>query len=146
MGIGVDYIDSTRRIQSHTLKKNAVALKMKIDALGEELRVLYVAMTRAKEKLILTAMTPDIEKFREAMEQKREFEKQEGRGKGKVPFSVLAGAGCYLDFIFSCLEDAVLTGPGEVFHRDVEGGCIPDREEEKTVFGRGGRRNGDRAG
>lgn len=133
MGIGVDYIDSTRRIQSHTLKKNAVALKMKIDALGEELRVLYVAMTRAKEKLILTAMTPDIEKFREAMEQKREFEKQEGRGKGKVPFSVLAGAGCYLDFIFPCLEDAVLTGPGEVFHRDVEG-AVYQIERKKKLF------------
>ena len=70
---------------------------MRIDALGEEMRVLYVAMTRAKEKLILTAMTPDIEKCREAMEQKKEFEEKDG--KKKVPFSVLAGAGCYLDFI-----------------------------------------------
>ncbi|MDE7403704.1 MAG: helicase-exonuclease AddAB subunit AddA, partial [Lachnospiraceae bacterium] len=52
MGIGVDYIDSDLRLQSHTLKKNVVALKMKMDALGEEMRVLYVAMTRAKEKLI----------------------------------------------------------------------------------------------
>ena len=35
---------------------------MKKELLGEELRVLYVAMTRAKEKLILTAVTSDLEK------------------------------------------------------------------------------------
>ncbi|MDE7331015.1 MAG: UvrD-helicase domain-containing protein [Lachnospiraceae bacterium] len=145
MGIGVDYIDSSLRVQSHTLKKNAVALKMRIDALGEELRVLYVAMTRAKEKLILTAMTPDIEKFCEAMEGKKEFEKQEEKRKGKVPFSVLAGAGCYLDFIFPCLEEPVLIDPKELMHRDIrEAAYQIDRKQklfleaadEGTVTGR----------
>ncbi|MCM1126317.1 MAG: UvrD-helicase domain-containing protein [Lachnospiraceae bacterium] len=105
MGIGVDYVDSALRIQSRTLKKSAVALKMRLDALGEEMRVLYVAMTRAGEKLILTAMTPDADKFEEELQSRRllEEEKQkyqrgsqeesweesreencrEGRGKGR---------------------------------------------------------------
>ena len=117
LGIGVDYVDSHRRILSRTLKKNAVALKMKIDVLGEEMRVLYVAMTRAKEKLILTAMVPDIEKFRETLEQKKEFAAQEA--EGRVPFSRLAGAGCYLDFLFPCLEKVRLEMPGDILCRDV---------------------------
>ena len=119
MGIGVDYIDSDLRLQSHTLKKNVVALKMKMDALGEEMRVLYVAMTRAKEKLILTATVPDIDKFREGMEKEKEF-RAEGDGKRKIPFSILAGAGCYLDFVVPCLEEAQLIGPEDLFLKDVE--------------------------
>ena len=62
LGIGVDYVDSTLRLQSKTLKKSSVALKMRLDALGEELRILYVAMTRAKEKLILTGTVGKLEK------------------------------------------------------------------------------------
>ncbi|NBJ97826.1 helicase-exonuclease AddAB subunit AddA [bacterium 1xD8-48] len=120
MGIGVDYIDSVLRLQSHTLKKNAVALKMKIDALGEEMRVLYVAMTRAKEKLILTAVTGDMEKFVAALEEKEEFQKEEKRENGKLPFSALVGASSYLDFIFPCLEKAELITPSDVFQKDVE--------------------------
>lgn len=118
MGIGVDYIDSDLRLQSHTLKKNVVALKMKIDALGEEMRVLYVAMTRAKEKLILTATVPDIDKFREEMEKEREF-RTGSETTGTVPFSELSCAGCYLDFIFPCLTDAVLIRPEDLFIKEV---------------------------
>ncbi len=116
MGIGVDYIDSSLRLQSHTLKKNVVALKMKIDALGEEMRVLYVAMTRAKEKLILTAMVSDLDKFREDMEREREFQTSV---IGKAPFSDLSRAGCYLDFIFPCLTNPEFISPEDLFMKDV---------------------------
>lgn len=53
MGIGVDYVDTNLRLQSRTLRKNIIARKLRLESLGEELRVLYVAMTRAKEKLIM---------------------------------------------------------------------------------------------
>ncbi len=55
MGVGTDYVDSVRRIRNKTLRKRVIARKMKEDNLAEELRVLYVALTRAKEKLIMTA-------------------------------------------------------------------------------------------
>ncbi len=119
LGVGVDYIDTGLRIKGSTLKKNAMALKMKLDALGEELRILYVAMTRAKEKLILTAMVPDMEKFRMQMEQKKEFESQENAQGEKVAFSTLASAGCYLDFIFPCLSEVKMIEPGEILFKDV---------------------------
>ncbi len=121
MGIGVDYIDSTLRLQSHTLKKNAVALKMKIDALGEEMRILYVAMTRAREKLILTALVPDLVKWKEQLEQKREFEYPSGKEGGKVPFSELVNAGCYLDFLLPDPDEVRLMEPGALFYDDLRG-------------------------
>lgn len=132
MGIGVDYIDSDLRLQSHTLKKNVVALKMKMDALGEEMRVLYVAMTRAKEKLILTAAVPDIDKFREGMEKEKEF-RAKGSEDRKIPFSVLAGAGCYLDFVVPCLEEAQLIGPEDLFLKDVEE-IIRQSDRKRQLF------------
>ncbi|MCL2253525.1 MAG: UvrD-helicase domain-containing protein, partial [Lachnospiraceae bacterium] len=57
LGLGVDYIDNKLRVKKKTLKKSVVSQKIKLDSLGEELRILYVAMTRAKEKLILTGTT-----------------------------------------------------------------------------------------
>lgn len=53
-GLASDYVEVHRRVRGKTLKKKILATKMKRDAIGEELRVLYVAMTRAKEKLIVT--------------------------------------------------------------------------------------------
>jgi len=61
-GIGVDYIDPYRRIKMSTLRKNAMVEKMKIDNIGEELRILYVALTRAKEKLIMTGVIENPDK------------------------------------------------------------------------------------
>lgn len=53
LGPGSDYIDLTLRCRRKSIRKNIIAVKQKNDARGEDLRVLYVAMTRAKEKLIL---------------------------------------------------------------------------------------------
>lgn len=120
MGIGVDYIDSERRIQSRTLRKNAIALKLKLDSLGEELRILYVAMTRAKEKLFLSAVIPDCDKLKESLEQEKSFCADDLGKKDKVPFFTLAGAGSYLDFLLPCLEEAQWVYPEDIFVSDVE--------------------------
>lgn len=62
LGIGMDYTDTNERIRYPSLQKRAIKRKQLIEGLGEELRVLYVAMTRAKEKLIMTAAIKDAEK------------------------------------------------------------------------------------
>lgn len=54
LGIGANAVDLGTRTKSPTIIKNAVALKMKLENMSEEMRILYVAMTRAKEKLIMT--------------------------------------------------------------------------------------------
>ena len=57
MGIGANAIDIDKRIKYKTLRKSVMGENMKMDILGEEMRILYVAMTRAKDKLIMTGQT-----------------------------------------------------------------------------------------
>ena len=52
-GIGLKFADSKNHLKADTLIRSAFACEVKRENLGEELRVLYVALTRAKEKLIL---------------------------------------------------------------------------------------------
>ena len=54
LGLGLNYVDAKRRVRYPTFAKNAIAEKILEDSLSEELRVLYVAMTRAKDRLIMT--------------------------------------------------------------------------------------------
>ena len=56
LGVGVKYIDYDMQITYDTLSKRAIKNKMKIETLSEEMRVLYVAITRAKEKIIITGL------------------------------------------------------------------------------------------
>ena len=51
LGIGVKYIDYNAQIQYDTLTREAVKILAETENLAEEMRVLYVALTRAKEKL-----------------------------------------------------------------------------------------------
>ena len=67
MGVGVKYIDYEKQIQYDTLSKLAIRNKMLKEILSEEMRILYVALTRAKEKLILTGRVRDYEKQIEKM-------------------------------------------------------------------------------
>lgn len=60
---GPQFRDEQRGITYPTLAKQAVAMAMRREALSEEQRVLYVALTRAKEKLILVGCCPTVEKL-----------------------------------------------------------------------------------
>lgn len=62
LGIGANAVNLENRTKSPTIIKNAVGLKIKLDNLCEEMRILYVALTRAKEKLIMTGTVKNIEK------------------------------------------------------------------------------------
>ncbi len=61
-GIGLQCIDPDKRLKYKSIRKSIIANKMKMDTLGEELRILYVALTRAKEKLIMTVPVDSFEK------------------------------------------------------------------------------------
>lgn len=97
LGVGVDYIDPTLRLKRKTMRKNVVVQRMKEDTRGEDLRVLYVALTRAKEKLILTGYLSDFDK-KLANNVYLTMESAE-----KLPYSVLMGANSYMDMIFAAL-------------------------------------------
>ena len=54
LGLGTERVDRRRRIRYDTVSKQAIQLALSRESLAEEMRILYVAMTRAKEKLTLT--------------------------------------------------------------------------------------------
>lgn len=97
MGIGTDYINPTLRVTNKTLRKNVLAGKMRLENLAEELRVLYVAMTRAKEKLILTATVEDIAKKLQGILSVR------NRKEWELSYGMLANASSYLDYLLPAL-------------------------------------------
>ena len=96
LGIGLDYMDGKKRIKSPTIAKKAIAKQIELENLGEELRVLYVALTRAKEKLILTGTLKDAAEKVEFYRQQANLSKAADR-----PLSYLTreGASGYLDWI-----------------------------------------------
>lgn len=59
LGFGPKAIDPVRRISYPTLAHQAIGQKMRKEMLAEEMRILYVALTRAKEKLIITGTVGD---------------------------------------------------------------------------------------
>ncbi|WP_166001370.1 helicase-exonuclease AddAB subunit AddA [Bacillus sp. Cs-700] len=61
-GLATKYIDPINRISYPTLPYFTLQKRMKLELLAEEMRVLYVALTRAKEKLILVGTVNDWEK------------------------------------------------------------------------------------
>ena len=65
LGLGPKIVDQARLAQYPTLARKAIAQRIKRETLSEEMRLLYVAMTRAKERLIMTAAMDDPEKFLE---------------------------------------------------------------------------------
>ena len=77
LGIGVKYIDYEKQVQYDTLSKAAIRNKMLTETLSEEMRILYVALTRAKEKLIITGIKKDYEKQKEKLlQQIKRYQKQ----------------------------------------------------------------------
>ena len=97
LGIRTDYLDSEKRIKGPTLKKNVMKRRMELEALGEELRVLYVALTHAKKKLILTASS-------RKLEDRIAKWSAVATEHGAIPYTILTLASSYLDWILIVSE------------------------------------------
>lgn len=97
LGIGCDYTDPKLRVRLPLLVKKVISRQIQEENLGEELRVLYVAMTRAKEKLILMGSVKD-------PEEKLQRWSQEGKGREEhLSYSAIVSASCYLDWVVPAL-------------------------------------------
>lgn len=97
LGIGTDYLDLDLRVKTATLKKNVLRRRLELESLGEELRVLYVAMTRAKEQLVMTGTDRYLEK-------KLERFQDVPRVEGQIPFTILSTADSFLDWMLMSLS------------------------------------------
>ena len=62
MGLGLSCVDQEKRVRYPTISKSAIAVKMKAETISEEMRVLYVAMTRARDRLIMTYASQSLDK------------------------------------------------------------------------------------
>ncbi|MDO4439468.1 MAG: helicase-exonuclease AddAB subunit AddA, partial [Eubacteriales bacterium] len=115
IGVASDFYDLENRIKYPVLKKDAIKRKKYLDDLGEELRVLYVAMTRAKEKLIMTAAIPNPE----TKLKKLSVELPED----KFSVGVISSAHSYLDWV-------LMSSSGQ--NTDIDIKLIDRREVELT--------------
>lgn len=92
-GIGLDYVELEQRMRRPTLLKQLIRRQNFLNSLGEELRILYVAMTRAKEKLILTGMAKE-----------KLLEEEGACGSEKLLFLQLSGADSCLAWILAGMD------------------------------------------
>ena len=126
LGVAVDYVNPGRRIKNKTLRRAVLSAKMKEDSLAEELRVLYVALTRAREKLILTSVMDKADE---------KWELAQMTGQERLTYLDFGEAGSYMDFLLPILPKtgiAVKTLRTEDLAAEEirEQLCMGDRREE----------------
>ena len=95
LGLGIKYKDNEKQIEYPTLTKEAIKIKSKKEVISEEMRVLYVALTRAKEKLIITGTIKELESNIKEKEEYIEINSKEEKTKP----SFIAKMNSYLDWI-----------------------------------------------
>lgn len=96
IGFGMQYINYDRKIEYTTATKEAIKIKTKEESIAEEMRILYVALTRAKEKLIITGVEND---FTKSIEQKKELLEIYEKENDKINHLVLKKYLSYLEWI-----------------------------------------------
>ncbi|MFS0824245.1 helicase-exonuclease AddAB subunit AddA [Bacillus sp. 1P02SD] len=104
LGFGTKYVNPRLRVTYPTLPMLAIKKKMHLELISEEMRVLYVALTRAKEKLYLVGTVKDLEK------QLGKWQATLQNKEWLIADHTRAGAKSYLDWI----------GPGLIRHKDAE--------------------------
>ncbi len=114
-GLEMDFRDEVLRVKAPTLFKKVIAGQLNYEMLSEELRILYVALTRAREKLILSATVKSEGDFFEDLGKNTV-------GGGIASYSELYGANSYLDFIKLSLG------------RCLENGSIKSVRKEQTAL------------
>lgn len=95
IGFGPQFVDPERSLEYSTLAKEAIRIKSRNESIAEEMRVLYVALTRAKEKLIMVGTKKDLEKYIS----EKEEQIQTCLMKKKLPKGLIKTKKSYLDWI-----------------------------------------------
>ncbi|MBR4528928.1 MAG: helicase-exonuclease AddAB subunit AddA, partial [Lachnospiraceae bacterium] len=122
IGVAPHAVDLEDRVKRSTLRRLAIRDKIHEDSLGEELRVLYVAMTRAMDKLILTARVKGKagRKFLERMEERQGRMIATGGAPAGVSYLKRISADCYFDFLSAVLPE--LRVPFRMEQPEITGG------------------------
>ncbi len=124
LGFGPKYINYERKIEYNTLAKEAIRIKGLNEVLSEEMRLLYVALTRAKEKLIITGCDNNLKK---SVEGKQNISTTESK---KINIVNVRRAKSYLDWL-----ELVYVNNQEKLGDILEVNCINKNEIiEKTTL------------
>ena len=97
LGVGPYYVDTHLRTRANTLPRYSLSQLVRRENLSEELRCLYVALTRAKDLIVLTARCKDLAKSIE------KWATVIGTDTVVLPTYYRSGAKSYLDWIMPCL-------------------------------------------
>lgn len=115
LGIAVKHKDPLRGTVEETLPRLVVKSRINEESLSEEMRVLYVAMTRAKERLIITGNVKGLPKKMENW-----FRKGAGLDAGGLSPRMILSESSYLDWIMPVvLNQSLIRGQMETFDESV---------------------------
>lgn len=89
-GIGCDFLDTSKKIRYPLISKQAVSYKIKLDTLSEEMRVLYVALTRAREKLFVVASGKSVFKC---------FDDESDKAGKEIHLNEIITSNCFFEWI-----------------------------------------------
>ena len=120
LGLGAKVTDLERRAEYPTLARTAIARRLTREALSEEMRLLYVAMTRAKERLVMSACVKDPEKLLASLRP---------AAQGPIAAETLSNASCPLHWLVT----AILADGGEHLRLRVCGGEESDQTGEAAL-------------
>ena len=93
LGLGPKYINYERRITYNTLAKEAIKYQIKKEIKEEEMRLLYVALTRSREKLIITGVDKNLKKSIQEKEEMLQI------SENKVTKAIAKKSKTYLEWI-----------------------------------------------
>ena len=109
LGVGMDDVDLERRTKAPTFLKKVIQEEVTLENLAEELRILYVAMTRAKEKLIMTGTgsLPEVilNPSEDIWDETADAERGGTSGYNEIPLYVLEKAKTCLDWLLPAIYD-----------------------------------------
>lgn len=119
LGAGLDYVDGDRRVSMPNRIRRVITEQIRMDTIGEELRILYVAMTRAEQKLILSGCVDSRAVFLRRACMQRSLKEE------KLPATQILGAKCMLEWVAAGL---MRHGTERAFFDDAQLGLPPVTE------------------
>ena len=127
IGFGPKYINYERRIEYTTAAKEAMKIKIKNEILSEEMRLLYVALTRAKEKIVITGVENDLKKSIDWKEKSIDITQK------KISPIIIKKAKSYLDW----LEMVCIKNNKRIIHLNIHNRStklINKKEVDKNII------------
>ena len=128
LGIGSDYTDPGTNIRYPSLKKALIREKMNREGQGEQLRLFYVAMTRAREKLVMTAARDKAVEKKEKTIGMAQLLDEPGRCGGPFPVQFIRQFKAWADWVLL----AVSRGADSIEIRDLTAADLAENDLRET--------------